>query len=630
MTKLATELAVDDPIELNARSRFGNPERRHIDDQIRTIQQLILDAVLDGKHGSWFTLSANSVPVLPGDTVCLAGEDGMVTKATAGPLTTAKAGVGVVNYAASPGARVLVVFGGLLPPTTTGLGAASGFARINPSTSRLERVAALNPESDFGMGIVDAGGYLQVLPGVLGAFGDSGGSGNPLYASLFTWSPSAYPKAQSTSYQATHLASSSSIATALDIPLADDRATDIAATVLGRKSGKHFALDLRAGYEATGGVYTTTRAPTAASPGDVNPVGWDAVIDRSGSNARVRITAESGAIFSVVANCQIVSLDDITVVSGDPAPTVTSVSPTSGPATTATAMTVTGTNFVNGGGLGVKVNGVACTSVVWVSATSITCVTPASAAGGPYTVQVTNPDTQTGSLVSAYEFEAGEIDPDSLALSGNWYDFAATPWEGIASAGASLGRDLINGAAPTVGANFGSHPSASFDGTQYLQQALTVDSFLSPDEYTIEVICEAASLATAQTEPYEEPLLFGDNNGNLYLAISAAGVRIGHHDGGGGDWTPYAAVPATGTKMCIQAVYNGTTAKVRVNGGTWQSVARATAVNMDAGTPRVGVNYASNKFFTGKMARIHTSLVAESDSTLDGTYAHAQTNFGVA
>ena len=68
-------------------------------------------------------------------------------------------------------------------------------------------------------------------------------------------------------------------------------------------------------------------------------------------------------------------------------PTVTSFTPTSGPVSGGTTVTVTGTNFVSSG-LSATVAGVAATAVTYVSATQITLVTPAGAAGtsGPISV----------------------------------------------------------------------------------------------------------------------------------------------------------------------------------------------------------------------------------------------------
>lgn len=70
-----------------------------------------------------------------------------------------------------------------------------------------------------------------------------------------------------------------------------------------------------------------------------------------------------------------------------PAPTLTSISPNVGATVGGAAVTLTGANFA--GTTGVTIGGVACTSVVVVSDTSITCVTPAGSAGDA-SVVVTN------------------------------------------------------------------------------------------------------------------------------------------------------------------------------------------------------------------------------------------------
>ncbi|MBE2285889.1 MAG: IPT/TIG domain-containing protein [Prosthecobacter sp.] len=71
-----------------------------------------------------------------------------------------------------------------------------------------------------------------------------------------------------------------------------------------------------------------------------------------------------------------------------PAPTVTAITPSSGPTTGGTSVTITGTNFT--GATGVTIGGAAATSVSVVNATTITCVTPAGTAGAK-SVVVTTP-----------------------------------------------------------------------------------------------------------------------------------------------------------------------------------------------------------------------------------------------
>jgi len=122
-----------------------------------------------------------------------------------------------------------------------------------------------------------------------------------------------------------------------------------------------------------------------AEEGTANWTGWNVLTQRA-----VRLVAKSAAGDNIVA----VSASDYDVGSGSmiqtvkirkysaasvPVPTVTSVSPTSGSTAGGTAITITGTNL--GSALTVTVGSAACTNVVVVSATSITCTTPPGTAG---------------------------------------------------------------------------------------------------------------------------------------------------------------------------------------------------------------------------------------------------------
>ena len=74
-------------------------------------------------------------------------------------------------------------------------------------------------------------------------------------------------------------------------------------------------------------------------------------------------------------------------------PTVSSVSPNTGPIAGGTAVTITGTNFA--AGATVTFGGTAATNVVVVSGTQITATTPAGSAGA-VTVTVTNLERRAG------------------------------------------------------------------------------------------------------------------------------------------------------------------------------------------------------------------------------------------
>lgn len=97
----------------------------------------------------------------------------------------------------------------------------------------------------------------------------------------------------------------------------------------------------------------------------------------------------------------------VTVNPPAPAPTVTAISPVSGPITGGSAVTITGTNFV--AGATVTIGGVAATGITVVSATSITATTPAGAEGAANVV-VTNADVQIATLTGGFTY-VGIIEP---------------------------------------------------------------------------------------------------------------------------------------------------------------------------------------------------------------------------
>jgi hypothetical protein len=129
----------------------------------------------------------------------------------------------------------------------------------------------------------------------------------------------------------------------------------------------------------------------------------------------------AGAVNVVVTNpdTQTGTLTNGFTYTSPTAPTVTDVSPSSGPAAGGTAVTLTGTNFVTGAT--VTFGGTGATSVVVVSATQITATTAAHAAGA-VNVVVTNPDTQSGSLTNGFTYVAAptvtSVSPSSGTTAG--------------------------------------------------------------------------------------------------------------------------------------------------------------------------------------------------------------------
>jgi hypothetical protein len=114
------------------------------------------------------------------------------------------------------------------------------------------------------------------------------------------------------------------------------------------------------------------------------------------AQARIRVACVGNVFFDIShANFTIVADD------GLPAPTLTAVSPTSGPIAGGTTVTLTGTGFLSGAT--VLFGSTASGSVTFLSATSLTAVTPAQAAG-TVAVTVNNPDAKSATLPSAFQY----------------------------------------------------------------------------------------------------------------------------------------------------------------------------------------------------------------------------------
>jgi hypothetical protein len=136
------------------------------------------------------------------------------------------------------------------------------------------------------------------------------------------------------------------------------------------------------------------------------------------------VTVTSGA------GCTDAKQASVNVTVAAPSITITNVTPGAASVVGGTPIVITGTGFQSGAT--VSVGGVAATSVVVVSATQITAVTPAHAPGS-VSVTVTNPDasafTLAGALVIAQLFDANgdhAVDPSDIFYLVN-YLFTAGP-----------------------------------------------------------------------------------------------------------------------------------------------------------------------------------------------------------
>lgn len=295
-SKITTHLAVDDALVMDANYRFNPTDRRYVDDQIRGIEQHLVDALIRGRHGSWYTLDGASAAVIAGDTVCMASTStGTVTKSSVSALGNAKSAAGIVIYAANPGGYVFVAFGGTLSPTITGLAATAGYVRVNTTTSRCERVASL-ASTDYGLGYVDAAGWLQVgalfVNGLTSTFSIVGDGSSNAQVTAVTVQNRSNAKINDDDVVVTQTTADATITNLYTFATADDRIYSIrgVVTVQNTDITKYGEYTLKGSWTNDSGVLTARHTGTGITEEYESDAGLVVTLDFTGTTLRVRVT----------------------------------------------------------------------------------------------------------------------------------------------------------------------------------------------------------------------------------------------------------------------------------------------------------------------------------------------------
>jgi hypothetical protein len=223
--------------------------------------------------------------------------------------------------------------------------------------------------------------------------------------------------------------------------------------------------------------------------------------------------------------------------------TVTEISPSYGPLTGGTTVTITGTGFVSGAT--VTIGSTKATNVTVVSATSITAITPAGTTG-VQNIVVTNTDNQYGTLLNGFTYEA-------VTVSG------ISP-----SSGPTAGGTIVT----ITGTGFASDATVTFGGV-----AATVVTYVSTT--SIKATTPAGTVGAADVvvtvKPNSSPPLTG---GFTYeVTPTVTGV------------SPSSGPTAGGTKITITGTGFVSVATVTVDGITATGITVVSATSITATTP---------------------------------------------
>jgi hypothetical protein len=253
--------------------------------------------------------------------------------------------------------------------------------------------------------------------------------------------------------------------TATQSPITAGSSTAVSAVLSGLtcRTTYHFRVSATNSVNTTNGsdaTFTTSACPaptvTSISPTSGTTVGGT-TITINGTNftgaTAVNFGASAAASFTINSVTSITATSpagsgtvDITVTTLDgtssigvadqytyvPPPTITGISPSSGPITGGTVITITGTNLT--GATDVTLNGSGCTAFNVSSSTSLTCTTPVGTYGSANVLVTTPGGMNLG--VAQFNYTAGTITPTSQTISGT-VGTAITSTETLSASGYS-------------------------------------------------------------------------------------------------------------------------------------------------------------------------------------------------
>jgi len=178
---------------------------------------------------------------------------------------------------------------------------------------------------------------------------------------------------------------------------------------------------------------------------------------------------------------------------------------------------------------------------------------------------------------------AGSFDPATLPLTGWWRDYAGSPWNGTASAGASSGRVMSATSGPTTPATItvDSHGGMSADGvgTFLREPTLTASSYFSASAYSIVMLVRPFAGNAPDVNRYVDQQLFAELSDLLGISWTTSGVSAWHYDGTNFNGTAFKAAAASAFHM-VAVTFSGGTLSCSVDNGTPATLSKNNVNNL--------------------------------------------------
>lgn len=294
------------------------------------------------------------------------------------------------------------------------------------------------------------------------------------------------------------------------------------------------------------------------------------------------------------------------IASGAPLPVLASLDYDQ--ASTDDAVTVTGTDLDSA--ISLTVGGTSAT-ITSNTSTTITFTMPAKSAGS-HDVEVTTAAGTSNTL--SIEWWA----PSVLSLTGWWRaSYGGSPWVGVASAGGSGTHNLSEGTnPPSTGSAVNGLTPADFDGVNdKIDNANTIGTFLTASAWSAAVLIWIDNVSTATATTMCS--IVGNSAGGFW--------GLGHRDNSGPKVYSYIwdganksiEIPiTTGAWHLVQAKLESGIHKLRIDGGSWTTLASGNVTNL-ANSLRVGQSYTGSHFGDQKILDLALAGSAISDANFE-------------